>query len=283
MCRLVGYLGTEILLETVLVNPENSLLKQSIQARESDVPTNGDGFGVGWYAPKISDLPGLFTSICPAWSDRNLLNLTAKIESPCFFAHIRSASAGGVTIYNCHPFVHGKWMLMHNGGIDSFILVKRHLRHLLEDDIYHWIQGETDSEHLFALFLQMAKGRDLTQLNNVAELMKDVFSCIHELTMQYGTRGNNFFNVCITDGKRMIASRYCSDRRYKPLSLHYSKGHRFIVDQGHYHMSSGGGGKPQSILIASEILNDFANEWIAVPEHHILMVDSDLEVDLCPV
>jgi len=146
MCRLVAYLGHEVLLEDVLVKPENSIVMQSLHARESEIPTNGDGFGLGWYAPQISPQPALFTSISPAWNDRNLLNLTAKIKSPCFFAHVRAASAGGVTTYNCHPFVQSQWMLMHNGEIHDFIVAKRHLRHLLDDDIYHWIQGETDSD-----------------------------------------------------------------------------------------------------------------------------------------
>src|SRR5438876_12361096 len=105
MCRLVAYLGKEVLLEDVLVKPVNSIVMQSLHARESTIPTNGDGFGVGWYASHISPEPALFTSVFPAWNDRNLLNLTAKIKSSCFFAHVRAAGAGGVTNYNCHPFV----------------------------------------------------------------------------------------------------------------------------------------------------------------------------------
>jgi glutamine amidotransferase len=71
-------------MEDVLVKPENSIVMQSLHARESQMPTNGDGFGVGWYVPEISKMPALFTSISPAWNDNNLLHLTAKIKSPCF-------------------------------------------------------------------------------------------------------------------------------------------------------------------------------------------------------
>jgi glutamine amidotransferase len=115
-----------------LVKPVNSIVMQSLHARESTIPTNGDGFGLGWYVPSISVEPALFMSISPAWNDRNLLHLTAKIKSPCFFAHVRAASSGGVANYNCHPFIHEQWMLMHNGRINDFIVIKRHLRHLLE-------------------------------------------------------------------------------------------------------------------------------------------------------
>ena len=133
MCRLVAYLGHEVLLEDVLVKPINSIVMQSLHARESNMPTNGDGFGLGWYMPNISATPALFKSISPAWNDNNLLHLTAKTKSPNFFAHVRAASASGVTQYNCHPFSLGPWMLMHNGDIHNFIAVKRHLRHLLDD------------------------------------------------------------------------------------------------------------------------------------------------------
>src|SRR5215216_2121688 len=97
MCRFVAFIGEETLLQDILVKPYNSIVMQSLHARETKIPTNGDGFGLGWYAKKISPHPALFTSIAPAWNDRNLLSLTSKIKSKCFFAHVRAASAGGVT------------------------------------------------------------------------------------------------------------------------------------------------------------------------------------------
>ena len=57
MCRLVAYLGHEVLLEDVLVKTINSIVMQSLHARESNMPTNGDGFGLGWYMPNISATP----------------------------------------------------------------------------------------------------------------------------------------------------------------------------------------------------------------------------------
>ncbi len=282
MCRLVAYVGKEVLLEDVLVKPMNSLVSQSLQARESSVPTNGDGFGLGWYVPSISQEPALFTSISPAWSDRNLLHLTAKIKSSMFFAHVRAASAGGVTHYNCHPFVYEKWMLMHNGGISNFIQVKRHLRRLLDDDIYNWIKGDTDSEHLFALFLQLAKGRDLTQLSVVADVLSETLYEIMALVRSFNPDGVSYFNVCLTDGSRLLASRYCNDRSIEPETMHYTMGSQLIMRehdkeldpmmkrQGHRHC----------VLVSSEKLNNVDSEWLSVPANHLLIVDSNLDVSL---
>lgn len=271
MCRLVAYMGPRVIMEDVLVKPPNSLIMQSLHARESNVRTNGDGFGLGWYVPHLSENPGLFTSISPAWNDRNLLQICSKIESSCFFAHVRAASAGGVTIDNCHPFVHGKWMLMHNGGIQDFILVKRHLRHLLEDDIYHWIKGETDSEHVFALFLQLSKGKDLSDLKVAAAVFQETLQTIGELVKQFGAPGASYFNICLTDGKRMLVSRYCNHKRYKPRSLHYLTESSLIRN-----ISRPGLTKIKDhplVLVASERLTAFNTEWFDMPANHMMLVD----------
>lgn len=280
MCRFVAYLGHDVVLEDVLVKPVNSIVMQSLHARESTIPTNGDGFGLGWYVPSISPEPALFTSISPAWNDRNLLHLTAKITSPCFFAHVRAASAGGVTNYNCHPFIHGQWMLMHNGGINDFIVVKRHLRHLLDDDIYHWIQGETDSEHLFGLFLQLAKGRDLSKLSVVADTLEEALYEVNQLVQQYGTKGPSYYNVCLTDGERIVASRYCTDKKDKPESLHYFNGSCFA--RGNFHKLKENH-KHECILVTSEKLTNFSAQWGDVPANHLLLVDKDRRIQLRPL
>ncbi len=277
MCRLVAYVGPRILLDDILVKPENSIVMQSLHARESSIPTNGDGFGLGWYAPHISSEPALFKSISPAWNDRNLLHLTAKIESPAFFAHVRAASAGGVTHYNCHPFIQDEWMLMHNGGIDNFIAVKRHIRRLLDDDIYNWIKGETDSEHLFALFLQLAKGQDLSQLSVVADVLEATFQQIEELVNRVNEKSESYYNVCLTDGKRLIASRYCTRKDITPETLHYAIGSRFVVKNKRHHMTHEKG-KRQCALITSEKLTNSDAEWETVPVNHLLLIDSTFEV-----
>ena len=281
MCRFVAYLGSDILLNEVLVKPVNSIVMQSMQARESDIRTNGDGFGLGWYTPEIDSNPALFRSIFPAWSDENLLHLTAKIKSPCFFAHVRAASVGGTNINNCHPFVSGSWMFMHNGQIQDFLTVKRHLRHLLEDDIYNWIQGSTDSEHLFALFLQRSKGIDLNDLSMVADVLLETLSEIIGLVKQFGTEGPSWFNICLTNGQQLVASRYCSDEEIVPESLHYLAGDSFSSSDNFHRQKKSD--RHDFVMVASERLTDLSSEWRDVPANHLLLVDSDKRVQLKPV
>ncbi|HAT8633960.1 TPA: class II glutamine amidotransferase [Legionella pneumophila] len=279
MCRFVAYLGRPTLLENVLVRPKNSIIMQSLHARETKYRTNGDGFGLGWYSPEVSSDPALFTSVYPAWNDRNLLHLTAKIQSPCFFAHVRSASAGGVTNYNCHPFIYGDWMLMHNGEINDFIDVKRHIRHLLDDDIYHWVKGQTDSEHLFGLFLQLAKGRDINQLSVAADVLQETINKILEVIGQFGHSGPSYFNICLTNGKKIIATRYCSHEKKKPLTLHYLLGY-VLSTQGLWLKEEG---NPAYVVVSSERLNDLDEGWEDVPPQHMILIDENKNIQLRPL
>src|SRR6266508_374508 len=156
MCRFLCYRGPENILSVLLYRPTNSLIRQSFHAKERTEPLNGDGFGVGWYAPQISSTPCIFASVTPAWSNQNLRRLSEHVKSGCFFAHVRAASPGmRVSEANCHPFQHGRFLWMHNGTIEGFWQIRRRLRASLPDQLYDAIQGTTDSEHAFAVFLQL--------------------------------------------------------------------------------------------------------------------------------
>jgi predicted glutamine amidotransferase len=90
----------------------------------------------------------------PAWNNKNLWRLARKVRAPLMFAHVRAASPGSsVTDANCHPFSFGKYMFMHNGGISDFKRLKRRLVMSLRDEVYEMIDGSTDSEHAFGVFL----------------------------------------------------------------------------------------------------------------------------------
>ena len=94
MCRWVAYAGPEIYLEDILFHQSNSIVSQSLSARESSFTTNGDGFGVGWYGGR--KVPGIYRDILPAWNDPNLKSLAHQVEACLFFAHVR-ASTGTAT------------------------------------------------------------------------------------------------------------------------------------------------------------------------------------------
>src|SRR5512137_2883136 len=84
MCRWLAYTGAPVLMSELLLKPKDNLIQQSLHARSPRTPTNGDGFGLGWY--DAQPRPGLFKSIRPAWNDFNLIDLVSHIESSLFLA-----------------------------------------------------------------------------------------------------------------------------------------------------------------------------------------------------
>jgi predicted glutamine amidotransferase len=94
MCRFTLYLGPSIKLSSLVVEPEHSIITQSFQSKSQEEPLNGDGFGIAWYAPGLSDTPALFRSVTPAWNNTNLLDLARVVQSPVILAHVRAATSG---------------------------------------------------------------------------------------------------------------------------------------------------------------------------------------------
>ena len=50
MCRWLAYYGKPIRMDKVLYQGQYSLIDQSLKSRLGAEPTNGDGFGIGWYS-----------------------------------------------------------------------------------------------------------------------------------------------------------------------------------------------------------------------------------------
>ncbi|MBY0545379.1 MAG: class II glutamine amidotransferase [Gammaproteobacteria bacterium] len=282
MCRFAAYLGRPIVVDELLFKPSNSLIKQSIRARETDEPLNGDGFGLGWYAHNIDYTPAVFASMQPAWNDRNLQYLSAKIRTHCVFAHVRAASMGGANIFNCHPFTYKRFLFMHNGDIAGFDKIKRHIRHELSDDIYSWVKGQTDSEHFFGLFLQIfenMKGEHNTESISLA-LIKTI-ERLTALQKEHGIDDISYLNIAITDGFSVVASRYISHPEKPCPTLYYAAGSAYETRDGNCHVLPT---KPEegveAVLLVSEKLTNYKAEWHEIPVNHLLLVQQDLSINL---
>ena len=260
MCRFTAYLGHDpIILNDLLKKPDNSLIKQSYEAKNGKRGLNADGFGLAWYNFAIDQSPGVFKSILPAWNDKNLQHLSAKIQSPCFLAHVRASTVSGVHQNNCHPFIFEQYAMVHNGTIRNFKQYKKRWVDYLDEDLFLKIKGNTDSEYFFFLILhhlrreKELKTAIITSLQWVKDLQAndDTFSRI---------------NIAMTDGKTVIATRYAS-KGERNLDLHY------LTKTGQH----------PHILLSSEPLFDDPN-WHTVPENHMIQVNLlDMNPKLEPI
>ena len=287
MCRFIAYLGKPIMADELLLKPTNSLVHQSYHAGEMSEILNGDGFGIGWYVQSISERPGLFRAITPAWSNRNLHYNAPLIRTDCLFAHIRAATEGAITEDNTHPFSFGRFLMMHNGGIPQFQRIKRKLLALLNDNIFLWIKGQTDSEHVFALLMQhivemRGAGPHLTE-DQIRQCFQKTFDVIQQLKVEAGMGEEvSNFNLMVTDGHRIFGTRYSSNPDKETRTLYYSTGAGFQCEEGICRMVTSDT-VVEAVLIASEKLNKNKGEWIPVPENHFISVNRDLQVELSPM
>ncbi len=229
MCRFICYRGPEILLADLLYRPANSLIRQSFKAKERSEPLNGDGSGVGWYAPQVSSTPCVFASVTPAWSNQNLRRLSEHVKSSCFFAHVRAASPGmPVSEANCHPFQYGRFLWMHNGVMTDFCRIKRRLRASLPDHLYHSIEGTTDSEHAFAVFLHLLGETDrISSAREIGRALVKTIAQLERWSAEAGSSEPSYYNFAVTDGASVAAVRYVSDATIEPASLYYATGGKY--------------------------------------------------------
>lgn len=281
MCRLMAYMGSPIIIDKLLYQPKNSLINQSISAKELEEPLNGDGFGIGWYVADVNYEPVTFVSINPAWSNRNLRNLAPKIRTECFIAHVRAASVGEVSESNCHPFQYKNLLMMHNGGVENFSLIKRQIRELLSDEFYNWIKGQTDSEHIFALLLHyLFQETSTVRPEAVMGAFEKTFAHVHRLMKAYGIHDAAYLNMVVTNGLFVVGTRYVSDPKENPLTLYHSEASHYAISNGISYMSATDGDK--AILIVSEKLSE-DKVWSLVPANHFVVVDHSLNVETKPI
>jgi glutamine amidotransferase len=278
MCRFALYLGPPITLDTLVTKPVNSIIHQSFHSHERKEPLNGDGFGVAWYVPELSPKPAVFRSITPAWNNANLASLARVTVSECILAHVRAASPGlPVTETNCHPFSDGRYVFMHNGSIGGFRAVRRSLLQSLTDEAFPAVQGSTDSELMFALFLDHHRrlaGHDASDAMAAA-----LEATIHHVMEAVGTAGiaePSFLNLAVSDGRRAVVSRFTSGPPSEAASLYLHEGKQYVCEEGVCHMVSPDIGRG-AVLVCSEPLSEDPG-WDRVPANHLVVVREDRSV-----
>jgi predicted glutamine amidotransferase len=138
MCRLFGMsAGARRARATFwLLGAPDSLAAQS--HREPD------GTGLGWFdehgRPQVRKQP------IAAYGDADFAREAKEVSSSTFVAHIRFASTGSLDVRNTHPFEQRGRLFAHNGVIEDLPALEAHL-----GDARSLVQGDTDSERLFAL------------------------------------------------------------------------------------------------------------------------------------
>jgi len=256
MCRWLAYTGNPIQLETVLFRAKHSLIDQSLHSRLGHTTTNGDGFGVGWYGHP-TDIPFRYRCAQPAWSDRNLRDAARAVRAPLFVAHIRAATDTPAQETNCHPFRYGRWLFMHNGLVREYPKLRRDLMMAIDADLFASIEGSTDSEVLF--FFALSFGLELDPV----EALERMAGSVEETARRRGVAEPLNMTVCATDGERIVAVRYSSERQSRSLFHSASMRHLHELYPDDPRIEAVG---EDAFLVLSEPLVDLPGWWEEIPE-----------------
>jgi predicted glutamine amidotransferase len=281
MCRFVFYHGPPLLLSALLTEPRHSLIRQSYESEERSGPLNGDGFGVAWYAPEVSNEPATFRMITPAWNDRNLVDLARVVRSRTILAHVRASSqARTASEANCHPFRSGQWAFMHNGDVGGFPQIRRKLQQGLSDRAFASIEGTTDSEHAFAIFLDEIGHRPARDTRELLAALERTFARLLALVAENGDGKPSYLNFALTDGIHAAVTRFTTRGDYPGESLHLDRGRRYVCVGGACRMvapDEAGG----AVIVSSEVLSDDPG-WETVPRNHVVLITGG-DVEMRPL
>jgi predicted glutamine amidotransferase len=255
MCRWMAWLGQPMMVEELLFKTQHGIVDQSLHARMGAEPTNGDGFGLGWYGS--GEGPAVYRSVTPAWSDVNLHELAGHIESPLFLTHIRAAIGSPVQQTNCHPFRHKGWLFVHNGYVGGFTEMRRDLMLAIRPDLFAEVHGSTDTEVVFHLALTFGLEDDpLGALEHTVGFIEATAERHGVPDAVQGTFG-------VSDGTSLWAVRYATQGPPRTLftSAEVDSIRHLHPENERLQQLS-----PDDRVIVSEPFSDLPGLWNPVPE-----------------
>ena len=146
MCRLFGLRANEpTRVECSLVEAQNALMTQSQGDREGLV--HAHGWGVADYS---DGLPYVEKQSWASWHGEHFRKAAARIYAMTVIAHVRRATIGPPGIENTHPFVHGRWIFVHNGTVPDFLKVRDRMIEEIDPQIMRLHADQEPSDILVA-------------------------------------------------------------------------------------------------------------------------------------
>jgi predicted glutamine amidotransferase len=141
--------------------------------------------------------------------------------------------------------------------VNDFGRVKRELTLAVDESLYPYMEGSTDSELLFYLALTLGLEED------PPGAVERMVGLVEEVGHRHGTEHPIQMTIATTDGKSVWAFRYSSEG--KSRSLYYSNDVR-TVRQLHPERLRLHELSDETRIIVSEPLVELAGAWTEVPE-----------------
>lgn len=208
MARFAAYLGP--------VAPVSTVVEQGTYSLSALAQSNADGWGIGWYPNDGGQDAVRLISRAPLWTDQHHLALARRFRSHCVVAGVRRAQPGTIPeLSGVQPHAHGPFLFFHDGELTHFREVfERPLRERLSDAQHRSLVGLTDSEILFATWVDALAGR--TGPDAMADALEQTVALVRQIAMANATPAS--FAVVVSDGANLVALRTATHG--VPPSLH---------------------------------------------------------------
>jgi glutamine amidotransferase len=301
MCRVLAYIGPEIPIESLLLEPENCLLNQSLDPQlYPRLHLAGWGFGL-WSDHLLKPKePFLYHRPMAAFYDNNAHGIIPSLQGSTLLAHVRAANYNSLAVLadeNCHPFSFDEtpWIIAHNGALPNWRILQRELMQHCEDRYLKQMRGTTDTEFLYVLLLSLLDGDSDDDVQKAFEkLLKVVLEAMKKLDLVELTK----LKVALVAPNRIIGVNYGAGhngeanpagdwkelRKSGPDSDDYAlsmvlepmyllTGKNFQAHPKSYKVDPCPADEATSAIFASEPLTDDRDEWLKLEFGEIVALE----------
>jgi predicted glutamine amidotransferase len=254
VCRLFGlHAGHPVRATFWLLDAPDSLVAQS--HREPD------GAGIGIFGqggqPVVDKAP------IAAWRDAAFATEARTLTSSTFVAHVRYASTGGHTQANTHPFTQDGRIFAHNGAFTGLEELDRRLHEMGVADL---VQGQTDSERMFALITGETRQRDGDVDAGLVAAVAWIADRLPVLAL----------NLIVATADQLWALRYPDTHGLHVLERP-GAGRGLEATSPRIHARSDDLGGCDCVVVASEVM-DGEDGWRPLAPGELLRIDADLSM-----
>ena len=272
MCRLFGFRSViPSQVHRSLLAAENAL---GVQSNE-----HPDGWGVAFY---VDGAPHVTRSPTTALGDALFHRLSGVVSSETVLAHVRKATQGTRTVFNCHPFQYGRWVFAHNGDIPNFESKREALVAQVAPRFRRFIMGDTDSEVLFFLFVSALEtygalsGSGDGDLESVSCALKDAVNRARSLCDTDGTHA--LLTVVATNGECLVAAHGGKELYFSTYKTRCSdRGTCASLSSACESATPAGGGRVNHFIVSSEPLQG-ENVWEPLAMGDVIGVDARMHI-----
>ncbi len=283
MCRLFGFKASEkVNTSLYLERAKDALEKQS--KKDSLGHKNKDGWGFGYYDEEGT--PVIKKEAVSAYHNQDFENSAKNINSHIFISHIRAASFGNQKVENCHPFTFDRFIFAQNGTMMGFEVYQDKLRSKIAPNFLSEIKGDTDTEHLFYLFLsflnEIQSDFSKVKKEDLETALRNSLKFVEDLYFTYTPNAQRpAFNILLSDGENLLATRLNRTMFILEKDPEKEKPKQAFSQEHHWHIDFGTDDNSyHKIILASEKVTPTDPDWDEVPENSMVSIDKNSDISI---